>query len=167
MSLRRGLSPARVKTLWMLAGAVLALGAAVVAARSGNATFVAWYWMPVVWGVVVLVGVVLGILRHGFPSEGPPTPPPSGDVASDLTAAVTRWTSEHGLPTWHRATGAVATISTAIAGAAIAAVTDEVFLGMPMRWWMMGMVILARIGAFELRRALRGRRSDPAEDAFG
>ncbi len=142
MFLRYGLSPARLKTFGMLASAVFALGAAVLAARSANAMFDAWFWMLVVWGVVVLVGVLFGIVRNGLPDKGAPTPSASGDATSNLTAAVTRWSSER-LPAWHRATGAVATISAAIAGAAIAAVTGEVFLGMPFSWWVIGMVILA------------------------
>ena len=98
MLLRRGLSPARLKTFGMLASAAFALGAALIAARSANAMFDAWYWMPVVWGVVVLVGVLVGIVRNGLPDESRPPPRPSGDPTSDLTAAVTRWTGEHGLP---------------------------------------------------------------------
>ncbi len=157
MFLRYGLSPARLKTFGMLASAVFALGAALLAARSANAMFDAWYWMPVVWGVVVLVGVMFGIVRDGFPDENWPTPRPSGDPTSDLTAAVTRWTGEHGLPTWHRATGAVATISSAIAGATIAVATGEVFLGMPFSWWAIGMVMLGSIGGIELLSLLRKR----------
>ena len=157
MSLRHRLNPARLKIFGMLASAVFALGAAAAAARSASAMFDTWYWMPVVWGVVVLVGVLFGIVREGLPNESSPTPGVSGDPTSDLTAALTRWSGEHGLPTWHRATGAVATISTAIAGAAIAAVTGEVFLGMPFSWWAIGMVMIASIGAFELLGALRKR----------
>ncbi len=157
ISLRHGLRSARLKTFGMLASAVFALGAAVLAAWSGNALFDAWYWMPVVWGVVVLVGVLVGIRRKGLPDKGPPTPLASGATRSDLTAAVTRWSREHGLPTWYRATGALATISTAIAGAAIAMLTGEVFLGMPFSWWAIGMAIVAGIGAFELLSVLRKR----------
>ncbi len=158
VSLRRGLSPARLKTFGMLGSAVLALGAALIAARSATAMFDAWYWMPVVWGVVVLVGVLFGIVRDGLPDESWLTPRPSGDPASDLTAAVTRWSGEDGLPTWHRATGAVATISSAIAGGSIAVVTGEVFLGMPFSWWAIGMAMVASIGAFELLSVLRKQK---------
>ena len=143
----------------MLASALVALGAAVLAARSGNANYDAWFWMPVVWGAVMLVGLLLGIARDGLPDKDAPTPTASGDPTRDLTAAVNRWRSGHGLPAWQRVTVALATISMAIAGLAIATVTGEIFLDMPFSWWTIGMAILASIGAFELLMVL-WRRND-------
>lgn len=105
----------------------------------------------------MLVGVVVGIVRDGLPDESWLTPRPPGDPKSHLKAVVARWRGVR-LPTWHRATGAVATISSAIAGAAIAVATGEVFLGMPLSWWAIGMALVAGIGTFELLSALRQRK---------
>ncbi len=152
--LRHGLNSVRLKTFGMLASAVVALGGASLAAWSGNASLDTWFWMPVVWGGVMLVGVLHGIARDGLPEDAP-APPASGDVTRDLTAAMNRWQSGHDLPLRYHVTGGLATISAAIAGLTIAMVTGEVFLGMPFSWWAIGMVILASIGAFELLRVRR------------
>ena len=99
----------------------------------------------------MLGGSSVGIARHGIANGDAPRLPASGDLARDLTAAVNRWQSGHGLPAWQRRTVGVATISTAVAGLAIATVTGQVFLDMPFSWWAIGMVLLGGIGAFELR----------------
>ena len=74
----QGLNSARLKTFGMLASAVVALGAAALAAWSGNASLDTWFWMPVVWGAVMLVGLLVGIARHGLPDDDASTPPASG-----------------------------------------------------------------------------------------
>lgn len=148
--LRHAMNRATRRAIRMFVGAVFALGAAVVAARSGSATFDAWFWMPVVWGAVTLGGLSIGIARYGMPEEAA-APPSSGDLAQDLTSTVNRWQSGHGLPAWQRVTAGVATISTAVAGLVIASVTGEVFLDMPFIWWVIGMVILGGVGVAELR----------------
>ncbi|PAP77254.1 hypothetical protein BSZ37_12830 [Rubrivirga marina] len=140
----------------MLVSAGLALVGAVLAARAGT-RFDAWYWMPVVYGAVMVGGLVWGGIRQGYSGEAVPPPPPSGDPTRDVTAWVDRWSSGYGLPPWQRVTGALATILTAVAGLIIAAATGEVFLEMPFSWWAIGMGILIVVGAVGLTKALPKR----------
>ncbi len=146
----------------MFGSAVVALGTAGLVAWSGNTALDTWFWMPVVWGAVMLLGLLIGLARNGLPDEDPPAPPASGDVARDLTAAVNRWQSGQGFPAWQHVTGGLATISASVAGLTIAMVRGDVFLGMPFSWWAIGMVILAGIGALELLRVLRPREDGEA-----
>ena len=144
----------KLKMLGVLAGAVLAVGAGLFAAASGRAAFDAWFWMPIVWGATLLAGSLVGISRHGlFPS------PAAGNG-----------TEARAVPDWLRTSRAIATIAAALAGGVIASLTDEVFLDMPLSWWIIGILILLGIGAWELwlvRRDRSGRSPSSGRLADG
>jgi len=157
MNKRKILGNPKLKILTMLFNALCALGMAALAAHSGNAMFDAWYWMPVVWGVIVLLGLIIGIVHKGYFHVGEGCSDLLGKNMSGQSRIFAVRNCEHCLRILHRATNGVAAILMAFAGAVIAALTGKVFLGLPLSWWIFGMGILAMIGAFDLVYVLRNR----------